>query len=45
MAGIVANCELPIKYFKCLTDNNPHDNMSKSMVSGGIDLMHEKQKD
>lgn len=45
MARIVAYGEPPIKYFKCVTGNNPHNNMSKSMVGGGIDLMPGKQKD
>lgn len=45
MARNVAHCESPTKYFKCLTDSNPHNNMSKCMAGGGIDLMEGKQKD
>lgn len=42
---IVAYCKLPIKYFKCLPGNNYHNNMSKSMVGGEIDLTLGKQND
>lgn len=45
MARNVAYCEPHAKYFKCLTNSNPHNNMSKCMVGGGIDLMGGKQKD